>query len=872
MAAYSTDGVIWQKTAMPRISSQRWDKLIFGNGLFIAISESNNIIAKTSDGMIWELETVYQVGTAATYGAGYFVTNSSVDGQSLLSQCAAGPVPPTPTPAPTTNLYAAGFRSVGGLELGVPQSFVPSIPSNYTYFAIDTGSTWSYLYGSTDVLFAIKGGELWACGRNTNGQLGDGTNLDYIALTQIGLDTDWSSIVTNGLSTLAIKGGELWVTGANTYGTLGLGSNVQIDTFTQVGSDTNWSAVSVGSYGNAYAIKGAGNNLYAAGSNWYGELGNGTNNSSNTFALINSDSWISIAALKNGFLGVKSNGTLWAAGDAYVPSTTIYPGFNRLGTGYSAASNTLVQVGSATNWSSVYAAENGAFAIKTDNTLWATGLNATLDSDGSFSQLGIDPATAKGIIQFTQVGTSTDWSNVCSDPTQGAIAIKTDGTVWGTGSNVYGQLGQGNTTPVGPQFTQLLSSTGWSMAANLSYGTVILNASLPTPTPTPTPTPVTTTYSNLYGAGYNQNYQLGIETFAADQTEITFLASSNYQTISCSKYCSVGLQYDLTESINILYGTGANTFGNLGLSSTTNPVINTFEPLSDKIQDWAKVVTSDSGHTLLINQNGELYATGNNDRGQLGNSLIGGTVEAITLIDDTASFWLEVTATNNRSYAIVSGNNLMAWGAGANGWLGLGSSTSDISIPTLINSLNMAGWSSLAVGSGANHMIAIASDGSLWGWGSNNHGQLGLNDNTDRYVPTLIDNSNTWIYVAVGKDFTVAVKSDNTVWGCGVNALYQMGIDGDTNDKLVLNQIPLFLDMPPIIYKVAAGESSVVALDAAGKIFGWGGNTYGELGDGTKTPITTPIELTINTTTSPISNIALSKQLIVIVDETVVSS
>ncbi len=254
---------------------------------------------------------------------------------------------------------------------------------------------------------------------------------------------------------------------------------------------------------------------------------------------------------------------------------------------------------------------------------------------------------------------------------------------------------------------------------------------------------------------------------------------------------------------------------------------------------------------------------GNNDSGQLGNSQQNAGLDTITLIDNNPNLWQQVTATNKRSYAIINGGYLMAWGSGANGWLGMGAISTNFATPTVVQSANTSGWSKLAVGSGGDHMLAIATDGSLWAWGSNNHGQLGLGDTQDRYVPTLVDDTNSWIYVAIGRDFTIAVRDDNTVWGCGDNSYFQLGQVGDTNDKLVLTRILVTDSSEKIIVEVAAGESSAIAIDSVGSLYGWGGNTYGELGvNSTQSAQTSvPIPLVLN---EPILHAAISRQAVVI--------
>jgi alpha-tubulin suppressor-like RCC1 family protein len=60
---------------------------------------------------------------------------------------------------------------------------------------------------------------------------------------------------------------------------------------------------------------------------------------------------------------------------------------------------------------------------------------------------------------------------------------------------------------------------------------------------------------------------------------------------------------------------------------------------------------------------------------------------------------------------------------------------------------------------GNNHTVAIKKDGTLWAWGVNTYGQLGLNDTTHRHLPVQVGNMNNWRKVACGRHHTIAIRS-----------------------------------------------------------------------------------------------------------------
>src|SRR5439155_12431699 len=92
------------------------------------------------------------------------------------------------------------------------------------------------------------------------------------------------------------------------------------------------------------------------------------------------------------------------------------------------------------------------------------------------------------------------------------------------------------------------------------------------------------------------------------------------------------------------------------------------------------------------------------------------------------------------------------------------------------------------VAAGLYHSLAIQLDGTLWSWGSNNHGQLGLGDTDDRWFPDLVSSISHVAAVAGGTYHSVAAKSDGTVWAWGYNNYGQLG-DGTTTQRTTPVQV-----------------------------------------------------------------------------------
>jgi len=143
----------------------------------------------------------------------------------------------------------------------------------------------------------------------------------------------------------------------------------------------------------------------------------------------------------------------------------------------------------------------------------------------------------------------------------------------------------------------------------------------------------------------------------------------------------------------------------------------------------------------------------------------------------------------------------------------------------------------------SNHTAAIKSDGSLWTWGGNQYGQLGDGTTERRLTPVKI--MDDIIYVSVGNNHTAAIKSDRSLWMWGYNWEGQIG-DGTKTDKYNKNdKLTPVKVMDDVIYVMASSDHTVV-IKSDGSLWTWGGNQYGQLGDGTTERRLTPVKIMDN--------------------------
>ncbi len=118
--------------------------------------------------------------------------------------------------------------------------------------------------------------------------------------------------------------------------------------------------------------------------------------------------------------------------------------------------------------------------------------------------------------------------------------------------------------------------------------------------------------------------------------------------------------------------------------------------------------------------------------------------------------------------------------------------------------------------------------GTLWSWGRHDDGRLGEERNFwERLSPNQIGTDTDWASVAAGSDHSVAIKTDGTLWTWGDNEHGELG-DGTTIDR------PEPVQIGDDAWKqVSGGWDFTVGIRADGTLWAWGQNNYGQLGDGT---------------------------------------
>jgi alpha-tubulin suppressor-like RCC1 family protein len=334
--------------------------------------------------------------------------------------------------------------------------------------------------------------------------------------------------------------------------------------------------------------------------------------------------------------------------------------------------------------------------------------------------------------------------------------------------------------------------------------------------------------NQLWSWGINSNGQLGDNSVTHRSSPVqTVSGGTNWKVITCGYYHTTTIKTDGT-----LWLWGANGNGQLG---TGSGVVHRSSPVQEVTASKWKTVGCGGFFTAAIKTDGTLWLWGANGNGQLGTG--SGVVHRSSPVQEvTASKWKTVTCGYDSTAAIKTDGTLWTWGNNNNAQLGL-NDTTQRSSPTQIT----GGGSWKQVGSAYQAYAAIKTDGTLWTWGWNNNGVLGDGTTTNRSSPVqTISTGNNWDFISTNPSGThfSAIKTDGTLWTWGRNTNGGLGVNdiihrsspvqitgGGTNWKLVL-----------------CGNYHSAAIKTDGTLWTWGRNTYGNLGDNTRTHRSSPVQ------------------------------
>ncbi len=661
---------------------------------------------------------------------------------------------------------------------------------------------------SGSVLALDKNGRAWAWGTNTAGKLGDNSTTSRLTPVSVAGAVKTFCKIEGGGTSLAIdKNGRAWAWGDGASGQLG--DNTTVSKLTPVsvlGAVKTFCEISVG---NAYSLAIDKNGrAWAWGLNTYGNLGdNSTTSRLTPVSVLGAVKTFCEISGGNGYsLAIDKNGRAWAWGI----NTN-----NERGSGSFQIFSPVSVLGTVKTFCQITCGQLFSLAIDKNGRAWAWSANTNGQLGDNTTTSKLTPVSVLGAVKtFCQITGGTNHT----------LAIDKNGRAWAWGLNTSGQLGDNTIvsklTPVSvlgavKTFCQISGGDLHSLAIDKN--------------------------GRAWAWGSNTAGQLGDNSTVSKLTPVSVRGA-------VKTFCQItgNTTYSLALDKNgRAWAWGANTNGNLGDTSTTRrltPVsvagaVKTFCQISAGIP----LAAIGSTHSLAIDKNGRAWAWGANTNGQLGNGAIACVYTPISITGALKTF-CKISTGDGFSLAIDKNGRAWAWGSNAGGNLGDNSVTSRASPVSVLGTVRtFCKITAGGVASSTTFSLAIDKNGRLWTWGYNGVGQLGNNTVVSQRTPVSVAGAvKTFCEISNGcnQAFSLAIDKNGRAWAWGINGNGQLG-DGTTTSRLtpvsVAGTVRTFC-------KVSVGGFHSLAIDKNGRLWAWGNNSNGQLGNNaTGTSVCSPV-------------------------------
>ncbi|MGI6680566.1 MAG: RCC1 domain-containing protein [Bdellovibrionota bacterium] len=665
-------------------------------------------------------------------------------------------------------------------------------------------------------------GELWCWGNNNYSQITTSSDTYVTAPTKITELVNVSAVSIGTYHVCAISNKKLYCWGRNSHGQLGV-ENTDITTTPQlILSEFNISQVAA-EYINTCALTTSGK-LFCWGYNEYGNVGVGSLASIITTPtqVLTDVSFVSSTQTTtyNGGArcAIKTNGELWCwGGNSY----------GQVGIGDLSITKVHTPRKILENVQSVSLSEFHTCAIKTNGKLYCSGKNNSNQIITSTENNIPSPIEIFNNVKQVAIGRN----HTCS--------ITKDDELYCRGSNSAGQIGKGNSTSSSSFYKVLDNISSISLAplstcaiasngdlycfGNNNFGQIGNNSTTDQKTPylvlsnakrvinNETNTHVIDTAGKLYSIGNNTSGQIGNDRILVQENKTQIL--TGVKNIS-----PIGTSVCASKLDGSTYCWGLNAYRQLGNGSgveSSTPVLVSIYSDKGGITN-IKSFSSNTATNCAVKENGDLFCWGNNWYGNTG-----ATVPVLTGATS-------VKGGTNHNCALKD-EFLYCWGRGEEGQIGIG--TND-NITTLRQVSTLGEISDYSLG--YNSTCAIKKeDKTLWCWGDNSYGQLGIGNTNNQKLPTRVQGLTNVRSVVMGNSYACATTESNNLYCWGLNKSRQLGI-GTTEDS----SVPVFVKSN--IKSVALSYDHTCAIDLSDELWCWGNGFGGKLGNGDTSNRDTP--------------------------------
>lgn len=297
-------------------------------------------------------------------------------------------------------------------------------------------------------------------------------------------------------------------------------------------------------------------------------------------------------------------------------------------------------------------------------------------------------------------------------------------------------------------------------------------------------------------------------------------------------YCS-GYERILVLSMTTVafnFGNGSN--GSLGDNSATAKS----SPVAvfGSFTDWVGL-SRGSYHTVGVKADGTAWSWGNNSSNQLGDNTAANRSSPVSVVGGFTD-WASVASGNQHTLALRRNRTAWAWGGNGSGRLGDNTDLGKASPVSVVG--GFTDWVQLSAG--LSHSLGLRSDGTAWSWGYNSVGQLGDNTVAARSSPvSVVGGFTDWVTISGGRTHSVALRLNATIWAWGGNGFGQLGNGTTASTSSPVSIVGGFTDWT----HVTAGNYHTVAIRNNGTAWAWGYNGFGQLGDNTIVSKLSPVSV-----------------------------